>query len=1364
MGKPARILNFQILFLIVLILFTAIILFGIKKIHNTSIRSIHAGLSNKLNEKTAFIARTINPFETDIFSFRDASIRVEEFNRLETQLTSYHHFLNSINLFTLLSDEGKIIYGPSSLLSDSLESIKKGTISEELRKYAREVFLTGSPVIISPRSVPGKKTITTLSPVLDLRSGDVLMLVGAEWESDYFSKPISRESRVLYIFGFLYIAIVLVSFAVFYLKKTGKLGENRIFSYFGVFITAIAGIITTLLLVHLFSTLERNKHHDVFAQLSHPNASRISEMFTGFHDNDLIPLVRLFEMRHDVSAEDFSIFTRGIYQRFRMAGVGWAPKVEDPDRERFIKKVRDQYFPAFDIYRNVRFLGRIAQGYGDYYFPLLYLEPYEEIKGAQGVDLRSDSLRWQAVRTSIITGLPTITERINRFSNNEPSFNVYAPVYNHGIKSDGDLTFQQKLEMTKGVVYITLRLNMVLNQSEFDTDNDRSAILVDLYQIETNGKKSLLASTYRDVDDAAINNEFPVPDSENSLTNIYPLFVFGKTYMIAARPGEAFFSSHPYRIAWTTFAVGLLITILITFIHLFVTRRNIDLELELKNRARDLEGYQLKLKQVNNHFQSLAEQSGTVLWEVDSDGMITFLSDLSKKVIGYKPADLIGKRFIWELLPEERVEKFRKFIIDTFIRKKEFRDLEGSLATGNNHLLWVSISGIPILDEKYILKGYKGSLTDITERKKALDAEILLRQREDQRLLLDNIPTQIWYLTSHNTYGSVNKAHADFLGVSAGNIMFRNVYEVIPKDLADAFCKGNIQVFQNGKPLDIEVWIPHATGRKLISIHKYPKTNRNNGKVEYVVCSAEDVTEQRKAEEALRISRERYRTVTENAFVGIYLMYGRHFEFVNEKFCEITGYSRNDLTSEFFDFKQLLTAGSQEIVEKRYQARLKGQELPNNYEFEIITKNGSIKHVEISTNPLSSKDKPRILGIMQDITERNHALKLEQEVNLARRAAQFKQNFLANMSHEIRTPLTGVLGMTEMLAKTRLDKKQKDYVNVLHQSGENLKEIINMILDYSKIEAGKITLNKQQFAPVQLLKSAEKLFTPLCQGGVELKTWISDNVPQTIIADRQRLNQVINNLLSNAVKFTSKGFVTLKISVDKVLWGENGNPDYIMLKTEVIDTGIGISKKVQERLFIPFYQIDNDTTNMIDGTGLGLAISRELVKMMDGQIGVISDLGEGSNFWFTFKAEIKNHEKDDKESVGQNVTLPEQARSLNILLVEDKEVNQKVIGLLLRSLKHKVKFVSNGEEALKGFSPGKFDLILMDIKMPVMDGITATQKLKELYTELPPIVGLSASSFEGDREKYMNSGLDEYLTKPLDLDAFIGLTKKLDLY
>jgi PAS domain S-box-containing protein len=1363
MGKPARILDFQILFLIVLILFTAIILFGIKKIHNTSIRSIHAGLSNELNEKTSFIARTINPFETDIFSFSDASVRVEEYNRLETQLTCYHHFLNSINLFTMLSDEGKIIYGPSSLLSDSLESIKKGTISEELQKHAHEVFISGKPVIISPRSVHGKKTITTLSPVLDLRSGDVLMLVGAEWESEYFSKPITRESRVLYFFGFFYIVIVFGSFTVYYLKKIGKLGENRFFSYFGVFITGITGILTTLLLVHLFSTLERNKHNEVFAQLSHPNASRISEMFTGFHDNDLIPLVRLFEIRHDVSAEDFSFFTRGIYRPFRMAGVGWAPKVEDHNRARFIKIVREQYFPEFDIYRNVRFLGRITQGSSDYYFPLLYLEPYEEIKGAQGVDLRSDSLRWQAVRTSIITGLPTITERINRFSNNEPSFNVYAPVYNHEIKPDGDLTFQQKLEMTKGVVYITLRLNLVLNQSEFDHDNDRSALLVDLYQIESNGKKSLLGSTYRDVDHVAINNEFPVTDSEIPLTNIYPLFVFGKTYVIIARPGEVFFSAHPYRIAWTTFAVGLLITILITFIHLFVTRRKIYLELELQNRTRDLEDYQLKLKQVNNHFQSLAEQSGTVLWEVDADGMITFVSDLSKKVIGYKPADLIGKRFIWELLPEERVEKFKQFIIDTFIRKKEFRDLEGSLATGNNHLLWVSISGIPILDEKYILKGYKGSMTDITERKKALDAEILLRQREDQRLLLDNIPTQIWYLTSHNTYGSVNKAHADFLGVSAGNIMFRNVYEVIPKDLADAFCKGNIQVFQSGKPLDIEVWIPHATGRKLISIHKYPKTS-NNGKVEYVVCSAEDVTEQRKAEEALRISRERYRTVTENVFVGIYLMYGRHFEFVNEKFCEITGYNRNDLTSEFFDFTQLLTPGSQEIVEKRYQARLKGQDLPNIYEFEIITKNGSIKQVEISTNPLSSKDKPRILGIMRDITERNHALKLEQEVNLARRAAQFKQNFLANMSHEIRTPLTGVLGMTEMLAKTRLDKKQKDFVNVLHQSGENLKEIINMILDYSKIEAGKITLNKQPFAPIQILKGAEKLFTPLCQGGVELKTWISDNVPPTIIADRQRLNQVINNLLSNAVKFTSKGYVTLKISADKVLWGKYGNPDYIMLKTEVIDTGIGISKEVQERLFIPFYQIDNDFANMLDGTGLGLAISRELVKLMDGQIGVISDVGEGSNFWFTFKAEIKTHEKDDKGSVNQNATLPEQGRSLNILLVEDKEVNQKVIGLLLKSLKHKVKCVSNGEEALKGFTSGKFDLILMDIKMPVMDGITATQKLKELNTELPPIVGLSASSFEGDREKYMNSGLDEYLTKPLDLDAFIALMKKLDLY
>jgi CheY-like chemotaxis protein len=270
-------------------------------------------------------------------------------------------------------------------------------------------------------------------------------------------------------------------------------------------------------------------------------------------------------------------------------------------------------------------------------------------------------------------------------------------------------------------------------------------------------------------------------------------------------------------------------------------------------------------------------------------------------------------------------------------------------------------------------------------------------------------------------------------------------------------------------------------------------------------------------------------------------------------------------------------------------------------------------------------------------------------------------------------------------------------------------------------------------------------------------------VPPTIIADRQRLSQVINNLLSNAVKFTSKGSISLKISVQENGANNFADSDEIYLKTEVIDSGVGINPEIKEKLFLPFYQIEHELTGKFDGTGLGLAISRELVRLMGGEIEVESKVGKGSKFWFSFKAQVKKQIADTDDD-SETITEIKSGKPLKILLVEDKDVNQKVIGLLLKSLSHKVVVAANGEDALRQYAPGKFDLILMDIKMPVMDGITATRKLKELYPGVPPIIGLSASSFEGDREKYMKEGLDEYLTKPLDTEAFITLMQKLDLH
>lgn len=390
-------------------------------------------------------------------------------------------------------------------------------------------------------------------------------------------------------------------------------------------------------------------------------------------------------------------------------------------------------------------------------------------------------------------------------------------------------------------------------------------------------------------------------------------------------------------------------------------------------------------------------------------------------------------------------------------------------------------------------------------------------------------------------------------------------------------------------------------------------------------------------------------------------------------------------------------------------------------------------------------------GTMQDISDKKKKEDLVQQVEVAHKNLEFKQSFLASMSHEMRTPLTGILGVTELLEKTSLDAVQQDFVETLRNASENLRDMIDQVLDYSRIESGKMTISRKDVQSRSLVRNAEVLFDKICQKPIRFSVSIDDSIPEYILADEQRINQVINNLISNAVKYSEKGEVSLVMKKERP-----SNGDSLIIRVEVSDTGVGIKPEKEDSIFSPFSSVSQIDTSLYEGTGLGLAICREFVQMHGGDMGFVSQPGKGSTFWFTFKtAEVKNGHKSEKPD---NVEVP--SRSLSILLVEDKIITQKVIGLLLKDMGHEITIATNGREALKLYKPGKYDLILMDIQMPVMDGITATNELRKLHDKLPPVVGLSANAFDGDREKYLNMGFDEYITKPMKRERFVEVVNE----
>ena len=406
---------------------------------------------------------------------------------------------------------------------------------------------------------------------------------------------------------------------------------------------------------------------------------------------------------------------------------------------------------------------------------------------------------------------------------------------------------------------------------------------------------------------------------------------------------------------------------------------------------------------------------------------------------------------------------------------------------------------------------------------------------------------------------------------------------------------------------------------------------------------------------------------------------------------------------------------------------------------------------------------------------------LEVARDQAEAAARSKSSFLANMSHEIRTPMNGVIGMTSLLKRTPLDETQKLYFETIEKSANSLLVIIDDILDFTKIEAGRLEIHNQVFDLQGVMSSVADFFTePARLKGLEFSIDVDEGIPSRVIGDSGRVRQVLLNLVGNAIKFTAEG----RVAVQVVLTGSELDRK---MRFSVTDTGVGITDAEQSNIFTEFFQADSSSVRRFGGTGLGLAIARQLVTLMGGHIDFRSTPGVGTTFWFDLPlaTEVlnpfltsKREESMDADIASQSsnpidnttdiepTTEPNQLLGqAKILVAEDSEVNQFIIRELLATFGIIPDIVANGQEAIEAFSKQPYDLIFMDVQMPVMDGVAATEHIRAMQANDPTttpcaIVGLSAHAMSGDRERYLAVGMDDYITKPIDLDELGELLKR----
>lgn len=743
-------------------------------------------------------------------------------------------------------------------------------------------------------------------------------------------------------------------------------------------------------------------------------------------------------------------------------------------------------------------------------------------------------------------------------------------------------------------------------------------------------------------------------------------------------------------------------------------------------------------------YKDIVENVNDIIFNIDKKGYFTYFNPLFYKLTGYKRNEVIGKHFTFLIEPSFK-KKLILFYLQQLKKRKKNTYFEFPIVKKNGKLIWIgqTVSLITSKNKKNELIAVARNITDRVEfeekhktanlRLSALIENLqsgILVEDENRKIVLTNdifcnlfsIPVKPRQLIGMDCSESAEQTKALFKDEA-------EFVQGISKILAEKKLRLNELLYLKDGRIFTRDYIPiFSQDIYLGHLWKY-----------------EDVTTSLNTQDAIKRNEEKYRRIINNMQLGL-LEVDSDGIIINadQRICEITGYSRSELIGEkavelLLEKKHLETMRAQSKIRKTGESSV--------YEVQLIKKDGSLAWIMISGTPLYNDNHEIIgsIGIHLDVTsqKRTEAALAEAKVK-AESSSRAKEIFMANMSHEIRTPLNAILGMAGLLAETSLDEKQMQYLKAIRSSSSNLLTIINDILDLSKINSGNFTLNYQPFdLPATLTQSIESLVFSASQKGLSLEYLIDENIPKHLYGDALRINQVILNLLSNAIKFTSNGGI--KIDATLINKQELG----IEVAIRVNDTGIGIAAEKIDSIFDSFTQEDESVSRNFGGTGLGLSISKQIVELMGGHIFVSSKKNVGSTFVCVIPFKYANVGNAADGDSGNLIDVA-RTKGIKVLLVEDNPLNETIATEIIRSLGAEVFAAHNGLEAIERLKRETCDIILMDVHMPEMGGVEATQVIRNELNIRTPIIALTANAIKGDKEKYIAAGMNDYLSKPFE--------------
>ncbi len=1082
-----------------------------------------------------------------------------------------------------------------------------------------------------------------------------------------------------------------------------------------------------------------------------------------FDLHTLEALTAFYQASRDVDRSSFRNFVKPLLDRHQsIQALEWIPRVTASRRKIYEESAQRDGHRAFQITERDT-TGRMvsARERGEY-FPVYFVEPYKGNETALGFDLASNPTREASLSLARDTGRTTATPRVILVQEiaNQPGVLVFVPVYGRDARAG---SLEERRQNLIGFTLGVFRIGDIVKHSLAHLNPKQ--ISVALYDQSAPSDYRLLYSYSAGTKATMTPPEILKDDgSRGQLRHVGALDVAGRAWVAVFTPTPDYLGEKRIWQPWAALAIGLVFTAFVAGYLLTIISRTRRVEKLVDERTRDLAQANAdlhgeitertkaeeRLRESEAALQSLLNATNEVVLLIDREGTIIAANEFLARRLGREVDDLIGRN-LFDLLPEELRLSRQLWIRKVVESGKPVRFEDISF---DNRYLDSSI--YPVSDALGKVLRLAIYAKDITEAK--LASQALAESEARFKQVFDSMNDGV-AMRDAGTFELVDANHR-FCEMYGYTLQELKALPLGGLGVHGSLDERRERLVTRFSQVTKDTSTPYeAEGRRKDGSTFWVETNVrciSIGAHDYLLAVLRDTSERREAEEALRGSEERYRSLFGNSHTVMFVIDPKNANIVdvNPAACSYYGYSGEKMTT--MKVTDINSLPEKEVLEGLRQVLMGQSQL---YYRRHRLSSGDVRDVEVYTGPMMVKGEQLLYSIVHDITDRKRAeaelfetyLQLERAIERANEMAlqaeassQAKSQFLANMSHEIRTPMNGVIGMTSLLLDTELTPEQREYAETVCISAESLLTILNDILDFSKIEAQKLELETLDFdLRVAVENAVEMEAVKAEKKGLELACAIDYEVPSLLRGDPSRLRQVLLNLLNNAIKFTERGEVVVRITLD------TESSAHATVRFTVRDTGIGIPEDRFNDLAQPFQQVDASTTRKYGGTGLGLAISKKLVEMMHGRLGGESKVGEGSTFWFSIPLE-------KQPSAGQGVPVfPEEIRGRRILVVDDNRTNRLIVLQYLKAWGCSAEAVGDAAEALACLREAQrtnnpFHMAILDMEMPGTDGATLGRQIKsEPAISHTILIMLTSRGQRGDGKCMREIGFAAYLTKPL---------------